>query len=300
MGGFKRTTGGPLAVRSVLSGVQDAQVSAGEGVGITFENPLITQSMVDDIYTKVNGLTYTPCTLTKSGDPSVCAGDTLTVYDASGYAHTVLVMSQKIKLSGGCVAEITCDGRAEADIQLSAQSPTERKLKHMYSTFEESIVRATQAITGQLGGYFVIHYTQFGVPYEVLFMDDPDIYTAQNVWRWNMAGLGFSSTGYDGVYKLAITADGHINADFIDVGTLSASLVFAGILEGAQGTFVSLTAGLAGAQRIDMGTNEHNDPFLNMYDNQGALTLSLRKDALQQGDFQWRPTQRGGYALYRM
>jgi len=45
---------------------------------------------------------------------------------------------------------------------------------------------------------------------------------AVNVWRWNSGGLGHSSTGYNGEYSTAITMDGSIVADFINVGTLKA------------------------------------------------------------------------------
>jgi len=59
---------------------------------------------------------------------------------------------------------------------------------------------------------------------------------AQNVWRWTMGGLGFSSTGVSGTFTTAITMDGRINADFITTGTLSANLIKAGILQDAKGT----------------------------------------------------------------
>ena len=43
-----------------------------------------------------------------------------------------------------------------------------------------------------------------------------DINTAQKVWRFNVNGLGYSSTGYHGNFGLAMTMDGSIVADFIN------------------------------------------------------------------------------------
>lgn len=56
-------------------------------------------------------------------------------------------------------------------------------------------------------------------------MDTNDISTAKNIWRWGLGGLGFSSTGIDGTYGIAITQDGKIVADYILTGTLSADRI---------------------------------------------------------------------------
>ena len=61
-------------------------------------------------------------------------------------------------------------------------------------------------------------------------MDTTDINTARKLWRWNLGGLGFSSTGYNGPYGIAITNDGKIVADFITTGVLNADLIKAGTL----------------------------------------------------------------------
>lgn len=59
-------------------------------------------------------------------------------------------------------------------------------------------------------------------------MDTPDIATAKNVWRWNLAGLGHSSKGVNGPFTTAITAGGQIVADFITAGELTGQLLKAG------------------------------------------------------------------------
>lgn len=94
-----------------------------------------------------------------------------------------------------------------------------------------AIRKATDLLTGQTGGYVVLHtYTETGQPYELLILDAPKIEDAVNVWRWNVNGLGFSSKGYNGPYETAITADGRIVADFISSGTLVANIIKAGTI----------------------------------------------------------------------
>ena len=68
-------------------------------------------------------------------------------------------------------------------------------------------------------------------------MNTADASTATKIWRWNLSGLGYSSTGYNGTYKTAITQDGHIVADFIDTGTLTANIIKAGIMQSTNGEF---------------------------------------------------------------
>lgn len=85
---------------------------------------------------------------------------------------------------------------------------------------------ATQLITGNKGGFVVLHSSTGGqTPDEILVMDSPSITSALQVWRWNKSGLGYSSTGYNGTYGLAVTMDGHIVADFIKTGTLDAEQI---------------------------------------------------------------------------
>ena len=56
---------------------------------------------------------------------------------------------------------------------------------------------------------------------EILILDKLPKEEAKNVWRFGLGGIGFSSNGYEGPFKIAITMDGQINANFITTGTMS-------------------------------------------------------------------------------
>lgn len=102
---------------------------------------------------------------------------------------------------------------------------------------QTAIGKATGLITGQSGGYVVIHTAEEnGQPYELLVLDAPSIDEAVNVWRWNVGGLGFSRNGYNGPYETAITADGQIVADFITSGSLVANIIKAGVIQSQDGS----------------------------------------------------------------
>ena len=101
---------------------------------------------------------------------------------------------------------------------------------------QTAIGNATSLITGQSGGYVVLHGDENGQPYELLILDAPSIGEAVNVWRWNVGGLGFSHNGYNGPYETAITADGQIVADFITSGSLVANIIKAGVIQSQDGS----------------------------------------------------------------
>lgn len=65
-------------------------------------------------------------------------------------------------------------------------------------------------------------------PQEIYILDQPEISKAKNVWRWNLAGLGHSSTGVNGEFTTAITANGQIVANFITAGELTGTILKAG------------------------------------------------------------------------
>lgn len=56
---------------------------------------------------------------------------------------------------------------------------------------------------------------------EILILDALPKERAKNVWRFGLAGIGFSSNGYEGPFETAMTMNGQINADFITTGTMS-------------------------------------------------------------------------------
>lgn len=156
------------------------------------------------------------------------------------------------------------------------------------SFLEQAILDATAQITGNRGGYIVFRNDGNGKPYEMLIMDTDDIETAKNVWRFNQAGIGHSSNGYNGPYATAITQDGKIVADFITVGSLMANLIKAGVLSDVTGNnywnmetgeFVAKNITISGG-KIKMETNE----------KMGTIELTSGRNMLTLGA--------GGLSLY--
>ncbi len=160
---------------------------------------------------------------------SVYLGDTVNIY------HEPM----KINLSARVVNyEYDCLSQKYIKVTIGNAVPKFGNTQKQYAqsqkdeaiTFlSQAITNATQLITGNKGGYIVLNPAE--KPQEILIMDTPNMETAQKVWRWNLSGLGYSSTGVNGEYSLAITQDGAIVADFITTGTLNGGLLQAGTVE---------------------------------------------------------------------
>ena len=149
-----------------------------------------------------------------------------TVYDS--------LAEKYVSITLGSVRSTLVD--AVTDTQSTIQN-TASKVDRLPSLMASAIQNATNLITGQNGGYVVLHTeSENGQPYELLILDAPNIADAVNVWRWNVGGLGFSSHGYNGPYETAITADGQIVANSITSGTLVANIIKAGVLSSQDGS----------------------------------------------------------------
>ena len=226
------------------------------------DGTLITESMLRnkvESYIKGHSLDAAVPNITVSFQPLwqtpeyAAVLERLTLCDTVTIKHSVLGITAKakvIKTVYNTLAEKYVSvslGSAKANLMNTIEQSTEELEKvidkanasanRVPMLINSAIRKATDKITGQTGGYVVMHtHTDTGQPYELLILDAPTIEEAVNVWRWNVNGLGFSSKGYNGPYDTAITADGRIVADFITSGTLVANIIKAVTISSVDGS----------------------------------------------------------------
>lgn len=111
-----------------------------------------------------------------------------------------------------------------------ANSQLKNEIPEKSTILQSAKDNASQLIKAASEGHIFTVYDENGTPKELLIMDTDDINTAKKVWRWNMNGLGYSSTGYKGNYGLAMTIDGAIVADYITSGEMRAERIKGGDL----------------------------------------------------------------------
>lgn len=125
------------------------------------------------------------------------------------------------------------------------QSTYTAKVSNAALALEQNMTREIKdtalTITGVKGGAVVLDtFNDNGdlvQPWRILVMDTANKAQAVNVIQINQNGIGFSRNGVNGEYLNAWTIDGHLRAEFIDVGTMLADRIRGGTLEvGGDGT----------------------------------------------------------------
>ena len=168
---------------------------------------------------------------------SLC--DTVTVdFPALGVSATAKVTRIKYNTLLERVEEAGI-GEARPNFAKSYQetvSGVDKLPSSMQSAMYAAVQNSTGLITGADGGHVVIKLDENKKPQEILIMDSEYMESAQKVWRWNINGFGYSSSGVNGPYETAITMDGAIVANFITAGTLSANIIRAGVLQNEENT----------------------------------------------------------------
>ena len=217
--GFKRLTDNDFVVKSISSGSSDNTLVTGSGIGISFENPFMTQEILDGIFATVGVLSYTPARLKWRGNPQIEAGDIISVEDKTGAFKTLYVMEQMLKIGGGMHSEIKCYGESEAAISFDT-SPTSKKIQQAYNKLQDAIKSATELLNGANGGIFeVTDDNKDGIN------DGWVIHSAdkQRFIKATVDGIGITTDG-GATYKEAMTTEG-INASSITVGSMNAERI---------------------------------------------------------------------------
>lgn len=149
------------------------------------------------------------------------------------------------QISGGATTYINnTNAQQNASIYKEAAEAEADAIATAQTNMEQAIAENTDLITGVDGGYIRINRNNTGKPFEILIMDNFDISRAVKVWRWNINGLGYSSTGYNGPYTSALSMAGIFNTDFIAADTLSGTKILAGTLDAGKITTGTLDAAL--------------------------------------------------------
>ena len=151
------------------------------------------------------------------------------------------------------------------------------KITPASNILNQAVENATQLIANAMGGYVIKNEN------ELLIMDTNDIETATKVWRWNINGLGYSSNGYNGPYKTALTMDGRFVASAITCEGLE---VGKNVKMGADAKIgwenVTGTSGVAEKSDIPTKTSDlEND---SKYQTQTQVT-EITKDTIKTSKF---------------
>lgn len=179
--------------------------------------------------------------------------ESVSLCDTIKVIHTLMGVSIKLK-----VIKTVYDSIAEryislelgsvrsdfSDVIKQIQKDTNKALKKaseipdtsaLEERFQAELGEMTKAITGASGGHVVLNPSKN--PQELLILCDSDnIATAQKLYRWNSAGLAYSSDGYNGTYSAGfLGADGKLIINNVTARSISADLIKAGTITSENG-----------------------------------------------------------------
>lgn len=289
MSGLVRSSSENFSINSITSGTSDNIIVSGNGVGIEFENPYMSQEKLDGIFADVGYSTYTPATLKYRCNPAVEIGDILTVIDTRGVEYQIYVTAQTLSISGGLVADITSIGGSES-VSLTTKTPTEIKLEQLSNSLTESFKENFKAITGATDGYFSIDLDSNGIAIGWSIKDTPTITPTTHIWKMTMGGFAFSSDGGASYSNFALDLNGHVSASAITTGTMSAQRI--GVEGGTLDDYFKVGKDDSGQIYVQIGSSkssiklkEVNDR-IGFYDNEDNLLAFFSNNAFDIVDLQ--------------
>lgn len=103
-------------------------ITSGNGEkGIVISNEFMTQEIIDGIYEKINGFSYTPvkCPVIL-GDPRLEPWDFITIIDAEGNEYKTPIMNLSFEYDGGLSAEITSTVAEESEEENDYKGPMQQ------------------------------------------------------------------------------------------------------------------------------------------------------------------------------
>lgn len=231
-----------ITVAMIETGTSDNVIvkpSSALGYSIKFENPYITDSIADSIYTnKVSGgkIKFRPLTVRWRGNPKIVVGDIVKVEDGSGNYLTCYVMQKSLTFDGGMSETYKCYGESTSSVAFN-KSPSDVKFERIYSRMEEAIKAATSAVKQTQGSTFELIPETEGssknIGYRLYYKDSQDSAFDNCVIMATAGGIGFSTNGGESYDAAAIyfakddngVIHGYINGEFIQAGTISADKV---------------------------------------------------------------------------
>lgn len=174
------------------------------------------------------------------------------------------------KLESNTITLGTCD-----DVSLTAKTNTVSSgiasvadsIPLASAIVQQAIDQATALITAATHGYVVT------TPNEILIMDTDDVDTATKVWRWNVNGLGYSSTGYNGTYGTAITMDGQIVGDYIVGNSIAASKLSVEYTTQVENEIANAE------ETAESNANDYTDTKLTSYYTKSQVTTAIQNSA---------------------
>ena len=229
----------------------------------------LKQALVDDLfiqaqtYVEENSVPQVNYTLKAHLEQVTNIGDTIQVIDSRlglnimtnviGYDYDC-ILGKYVELEFGNFTQKLSN--LVSNITASVNSTVAGAVTGVTDSFTQNLEQATGEIWGTLGDSFVQYDGD-----KILVLDRLPASDAVNVIMINNGGIGFSQNGVNGTFTSALTIDGTLNMQAVNVINLVADMIKGGTLK--------------------LGSHLNESGILEVYDNVNNLVGQLDKDGLK-------------------
>lgn len=123
-----------LTCNNTKSGsTEQSQITSGDGAtGLSFANPFMTQTILDEVYKKIGGFTFRPLTVKFVGDYRLEVGDIITV-NKGGVDYKVPIMQITHECDGGLMDTVTSIGQSDTENTSVTSGPITKQMERYYA-----------------------------------------------------------------------------------------------------------------------------------------------------------------------
>lgn len=102
-----------------------------DSMELSFENPWVTETILTDIYNRLNGFNYLGYTMKWQGDLSLDIGDIITYTDVKGVTRKLPILYRKLSYDGGLDSEISAKGETKNKNSFNSSGSMSNKLNRV-------------------------------------------------------------------------------------------------------------------------------------------------------------------------
>lgn len=122
---------------------QEYHVGSRTGTQISLDNKIMTQYLLEQIYSKLKNINFYPFSLDWRGNPALEVGDWITVTDKRGTRFKVPNLTYELKFNGGLSAKSSADTRATSETTYKQKNPIDQKFDDLKSELEQGLAGAS-------------------------------------------------------------------------------------------------------------------------------------------------------------
>ena len=102
-----------------------------DSMELSFENPWVTETILTDIYNRLNGFNYLGYTMKWQGDLSLDIGDIITYTDVKGVTRKLPILYRKLSYDGGLDSELSAKGETKNKNSFNSSGSISNKLNRV-------------------------------------------------------------------------------------------------------------------------------------------------------------------------